>query len=803
MKKVLLLTFAVLTSLLSATARIIPAQEVLPRAMAVMNAGAASVRGEAGAARQYTLHLTKKAEGTPIYYVFASENGGFLIAGADDRACALLGYTDNGSYEDALGNPAFCDWLTDCQNALTWLSQQPEVASAPRIAKQDMLIEGADDKPSLLVQGNAPKALTFPSSVAPLVGDILFNQDAPFNNDCPEYTPGSKSAVGCAATASAIICKYYQWPATGEGSNSYTWNQQTLSMDFSKEKFDYSKIRKNYSGSYSKEEAAEIAKLSYDLGVAMNMNYGASSGAYDHNIMQALTNHFRYNKGTIYKSRDYYTSEEWNEMLKSELSQGAPIYMTAQNVAQNSGHAFIVDGYDNQGLYHLNWGWGGMSNGYFSIDYMNPNYAGIGGVVGGYNGSQGIYYGLRPDKTGTSKATYELVLGKPIILDEETDALTATVINYGNANSSGQLGFAAIMDGKVVGYSVSDAAIPGFMRLTLRLSDFFEQLGLTEEMFDGGKVCSIYPVQLDGDELKTLRGLLPAYDCMFLSKNEEGDLSYAYNEDMQPIIVGSVSLKNTPYEGYSARFDVNVKSLRGEYNLPLYLIINGKSSAQLTAGLILQEGTSKTLELNTSNLKEGSYTAVLAWDGCDGYLYYILDEETGKPAQLKFTVGAKPKAPVLTYRKYAFFDSKVEQGQEVTASLEVRNTGGYTEKDLILYFFNATTGRSVSYLENMAEIPYTGSMKYNKLTFEGTINLEPGEYIAQFYNYTDRSFLPSATGNVNNFNFTVSYPTAVDELDAETATESNAPMYDLTGRKVTKPTPGRIYIQNGKAVIVK
>lgn len=803
MKKVLLLTVAVLTSLLGATARIIPANEALPKAVSVMNAGAASVRGEAGAVRQYTLHLTEKAGATPIYYVFASENGGFLLAGADDRACALLGYTDNGSYEDALGNPAFCEWLSDCQQALTWLSKQPETASAPRIAKPDMIIEGADGKPALLVQGNAPKALTLPSSVSPLVGDILFDQDAPFNGACPEYTPGTKSAVGCAATAAAIICRYYEWPATGEGSNSYAWQDTELSVDFSKESFDYSKIRKSYKGGYSQEEAAEVAKLSYDLGVGMNMRYGASSGAYDGPIMKAFTQFFRYNKGVIYKARDFYNSDEWNEMLKAELAQGAPIYMTAVNTAKNSGHAFIIDGYDNQGLYHLNWGWSGMSNGYFSIDYLNPNQAGIGGDVGGYNGQQSIYYGLRPDKTGKSQGVTELVLSTPIILEEEDQALTASVTNHGNGTFNGKIGFAAIIDGKVVGYNVVDVTLDGFQKvIRLSLSDFFENLGLEEEMLDGGKQCLIYPVVQVGDELRTFRRQVPAYDCMILFKDEEGQLSYDYNYGSMPDIVGSLTLKNTPYEGFTARFDADVTSLAGEFNRALYLYVQGEGSNKLfPTGIILQEGTSKTVEFDATGLKAGSYTANLGWDGCDGYMYSVIDEKTQQAVKIRFTVGAKPKPAVLTYRRYTFFDKEVEQGQEVTASFEVRNTGGYTEKDLRLYFFDGVTGLSVAHLDNLADIPYTGSMKYSKIEFKGAVNLEPGEYIAQFYDLTDRAFLPTTTGNVNSFNFTVSYPTAVDMLEAETAGEADAPMYDLTGRKLAKPVPGRIYIQNGKPMV--
>lgn len=47
-------------------------------------------------------------------------------------------------------------------------------------------------------------------------------------------------------------------------------------------------------------------------------------------------------------------------------------------------HAFVYDGYDENGLVHVNWGWAGLDDGYFDI-----NTAAV--AAGGY-GSDGCYY---------------------------------------------------------------------------------------------------------------------------------------------------------------------------------------------------------------------------------------------------------------------------------------------------------------------------------------------------------------------------------------------------------------------------
>ena len=59
-------------------------------------------------------------------------------------------------------------------------------------------------------------------------------------------------------------------------------------------------------------------------------------------------------------------------MVFGELSNMCPIYYAGADNAGEGGHAFVIDGYDADGLVHVNWGWYGRFGGYYNIDLLNP-----------------------------------------------------------------------------------------------------------------------------------------------------------------------------------------------------------------------------------------------------------------------------------------------------------------------------------------------------------------------------------------------------------------------------------------------
>nr|WP_303034551.1 C10 family peptidase [uncultured Duncaniella sp.] len=151
--------------------------------------------------------------------------------------------------------------------------------------------------------------------------------------------------------------------------------------------------------SYSDEASRmAVAELMYACGMAVMMDYSdVFSGAVDIDAAIALTEHFGFSESLELKYRDFYRADEWALMLCGELSAGRPVLYYGFSPA--GGHAFICDGYmndDGNAYFHFNWGWSGVSDGYFMADLLNPAYIGNGAEATGFNREQSAIFGLKP-----------------------------------------------------------------------------------------------------------------------------------------------------------------------------------------------------------------------------------------------------------------------------------------------------------------------------------------------------------------------------------------------------------------------
>lgn len=238
------------------------------------------------------------------------------------------------------------------------------------------------------------------SPVAPLQngkGYVMWNQDSPFNDMCPEYEMGKRSPSGCVATAMAQMMYYHQWPVKGQGSHTYSpavLYGNTLTADFENTEYGWDRMVPYYTTSADEESRRAVAELMLHCGVAVDMVYYTQSGATDYDVPPALVDYFGYDRSLAYRKREHYTSYEWLRIIHDELLAGRPVL--AYGKSSMGGHAFVFDGMDADGFIHVNWGWGGMSNGYFNTSVLTPPVQGIGGADGGFNYSQRIITGIRP-----------------------------------------------------------------------------------------------------------------------------------------------------------------------------------------------------------------------------------------------------------------------------------------------------------------------------------------------------------------------------------------------------------------------
>lgn len=316
------------------------------------------------------------------YYAFNLEQG-YVIVSGDDEMTELVGYAENGFFDAENVPPQMQLWLNG------YAEYVAAVQSGKAKARKILL----SDSPSVVVE--------------PLV-TTKWNQDAPFNNFAPEYTDDNNNtqrcATGCAATAMAQIMKFHNWPEQGVGYYSYEHQSfGTISSNFSEHVYDWSNMIDRYNnGEYSNVQADAVALLMKDCGVSLNMNYGPESGASIYSYTPAFKNYFRYSSRTV--NRSGCETAEFTKIITDELQEGRPIIYCG--TGEDGGHAFVVDGYDTNYFLHVNWGWGGYSDGYFDMNYMDPTGLGIGGGSGAFKWNQGIVL-ARPLKDGVEP--YEFI----------------------------------------------------------------------------------------------------------------------------------------------------------------------------------------------------------------------------------------------------------------------------------------------------------------------------------------------------------------------------------------------------------
>ena len=220
------------------------------------------------------------------------------------------------------------------------------------------------------------------SSVEHLIA-VKWGQDAPFNSQCPQVN-GKNCWVGCVATAMAQIMYVYQYPSRGKDVASYSVGDEKRTAMLSMGEYKWTEMLPAYSGdNYSSEQAAAVAKLMFHCGCVAGMNYSLDgSGASLQDAAAGMKKHFGY-LTQYYGYKDYpqtnnYDDAAWRKVIYRELSAGHPIlYAGTSNKQGNdktSSHAFVLDGYDADGNVGVNWGYGGLGDGYFDLSLLPLEY---------------------------------------------------------------------------------------------------------------------------------------------------------------------------------------------------------------------------------------------------------------------------------------------------------------------------------------------------------------------------------------------------------------------------------------------
>ena len=514
--------------------------------------------------------------GDAAFHIFNTPNG-FVIVSANDCAKPILGYSDEGRFDENDIPVQLQDYLQDFVEQIRY-----------GIEKHIEVDEATARQWELVLTIGCPIEQKSNTVVEPLLTDT-WNQKCYYNNLCPEDPNGYCGHVvtGCVATSFAQIMHYWGYPVTGRGSHTYKparYPQQTA--NFGATTYDWVNMPDSLTSSSTSTQIEAVATLIWHCGVAVNMKYAVNgSSAYSSDIPNAIKDYFGYSDELTMISRNNYSDENWLTRMKDCLDMGYPIHYNAQDANGEGAHAFVCDGYDANDLLHFNWGWGGSANGYFSISAMNP---------GSYEFTirNGAIVNIHPDCTpGT---TYQV-------------SVTANPSNGGTVNGSGTFDCAEVCtlrsttsEGYVFDYWTKDGEVVSCLSTCeLFVTDTAEYLANFRQVND----------ILIG-EATFANSFLPTYNYQSLSEQ----IYTAEEIGMEAGEISSVSFFNTSYSN-TRQFSVYMaNTAKTAFETPTDWISVEESDLVFSGDVTLASKEWTTIYFNTPFNYDGTSSIALIID---------------------------------------------------------------------------------------------------------------------------------------------------------------------------------------------
>lgn len=558
MKKLQLLLVLVFLAI-GARAQQMTEQQAMDRVLQFLNTNeAAKARGLAS--KPLSLKAAK-IEPKSIY-AFNLEDGGYVIASADSRALPVLGYSDKGRI----------DWDRMPDNMRAWLKQYDQAMKT--LGKNKTFRDGN----SIFAKGKTRAAW---AAIKPLIKTSWY-QEAPYWDKCPLYDGADESQVGqrcltgCVATAMAQVMNYHQWPKSSPEIPAY--DQSTAHEG--KEKiwtlpalpavtFDWGNMIENYekknpeTGNWevvgTDVEKEAVATLMQYCGQSIFSSYSPTfTGSMGQFVAEALAKYFCYDGDVRNVARVKYTIDEWETLLYGELTEGRPVLYGG--FSDDSGHEFICDGYDGNGLYHINWGWGGSGDGYFSLSVLNPydnSSAGSSSSSIGFCIEQDMVVGVKPTPVGTAPtiipAGVHLYEATPFTIDAGIDSV---IVNLTVDTYERQVAFDYGLGTRSDDGTLTPLFTRKFDKHVKYTTNYFLTLKIdrTNAIFADGQTVKLYPMVKRQDGEWELAGTI--YNYIYAALGEDG-LEFAI--DIPNITITDAKFTNgTGRAGMQSEFTLTV-----------------------------------------------------------------------------------------------------------------------------------------------------------------------------------------------------------------------------------------------------
>lgn len=327
------------------------------------------------------------APGVPLYYVFSTGEKGFVIISADDLVKPVLGYSTDQPFSIQNAPPVITGWLQKYSAQIAFVKVNRTTTTTEVTSQWNNLYNNTGTL-------NQLKS----TAVNPLVS-TTWDQDLYYNAMCPQDASspqgyGGNVPTGCGATAMSQIIRYWGSPAQGTGSNSYSSNYGTLSANFGATTYNWANMPNSVTSANS-----DVATIMFDCGVAVDMVYGPNeSSSYlisgtgvSASCEAAYTTYFGYNASTMQGLlRSNYADADWLNLIETELTSSRPIQYAGSG--PDGGHTFVLDGTDGNDYFHINWGWSGTDNGYYTVDGLIPSPD----ANGSFDTNESMLIGIQP-----------------------------------------------------------------------------------------------------------------------------------------------------------------------------------------------------------------------------------------------------------------------------------------------------------------------------------------------------------------------------------------------------------------------
>lgn len=708
------------------------------------------------------------------YYVFNAAEKGFVIVSGDDRTAPILGYSLTDNFDEAKLPPHIKSWFQHYADEIERLG--------------DIKVPGRR-----LVNTHA--------EIAPKL-TTKWNQGNPFYLQCPQYN-GQYSVTGCVATATAQVMYYHKCPSgtMPSGLDAYTTRRLGISVPaLSATSFDWNNMVNEYTSSATTTQKNAVAKLMRYCGQINQMDYSPSaSGAYYH--VDLYISKFGYAQGARRAFSEDYSISEWDELIYNELVNDRPVLYEGQSTG--GGHAFVVDGYKD-GLYHVNWGWGGAYDSYFRLTVMEPGGGGIGAssTSDGYSSGQGAVIGLQPASKGSTEQEKYLT-GRDMTLEESdgTTWMRTTLFNLTGSNATFEYGMAKLnADLSINTSQIYDKS----QRSVASLSGFYSGFGIDDSYgMTAGTTARFVPVSREVGKTTWHKACKGSAYFEVTATNVGGKLTYTYT--IQPILnlQGGLSMEGDKfYKDMDLTANAAINNQGGEYVGDLYLYAHTPESDKDTllsfTGIAMEPNTNETFKFKFTPEEVGTYMLYLTSD-------YGGTTDRGNDiiAQLSIEVNAPP-IELVSYQ-YGYNGSVLEA--------MIKNKSDMTYTSAIIAYIYKKEGSSYNFFDwsyAWASNGYLYAGETAQYNISITNAMSAGNEYAIDLQYA-KDFASTKTSDFISFSKTFvtindnGQTTGIENIEKERNTEAtDAPYYTIDGvRLTTKPTKKGLYIQNGKKMVIK